>query len=346
MTIPLGLTVDPKSPIPIRRQLTEQLKHVIDGRGIPPDQALPSIRELASVLGINANTVARVFEDLKQTGYVETRRGKGMFVAPRPPARPAPHLRERFLRDTVVQAAARGMTADELAVGVLSLAGIRPAAVPRAVDVLLVECTVPEMDFLARELETQLPVRADKVPLGELPAVLRREKRTGRWAAAVTSFRHLSEVEWLLRGLAIPVVGLLAASHLDALQRLAQLPRGTRVGVVADAAETAHALQQSIANAGLPNIVLVGAAAGETAAVGRLARQVDAIVASTGAAEQVQALAGAAPRVIVDERAVDPRSIATLATLLVRDDANGTATARDVGGGRRPQARRRARATP
>jgi DNA-binding transcriptional regulator YhcF (GntR family) len=345
MGTPVGLTVDPKSPIPIRRQLTEQLKHVIDGGGVPPDQALPSIRELAGVLGINPNTVARVFEDLKQTGYVETRRGKGMFVAPLPPARPAPQLRERFLRDAVVQAAARGMTADELAVGVLSLTGIRPAAVTRAVDVLLVECTGPEMDFLAREIETQLPVRAEKVPLRELPAVVRRAKRTRRWAAAVTSFRHLSEVEWLLRGLAIPVVGLLAASHLDALHQLAQLPRGTRVGVVGDAAETAHALQQSIANGGLPNIVLVGAAPDEAAAVGRLARQVDVIVASPGATERVRTLARTAPPVIVDQRVVDSRSIALLAAVLVRGDAKGAAAAPDAGGERRKPARRRTRAT-
>ena len=80
MKTPLRLQVDAHSPIPIRRQLTEQLKHVIEGGGVPPDQALPSIRELAGFLGINPNTVARVIEDLKQSGYVEARRGKGVFV--------------------------------------------------------------------------------------------------------------------------------------------------------------------------------------------------------------------------------------------------------------------------
>ena len=85
---PLDLTVDVRSPIPIRRQLTEQLKHAIEGGGIPRDQALPSIRELAGFLGINPNTVARVVEDLKRSGHVEARRGKGIFVAPVAPERP------------------------------------------------------------------------------------------------------------------------------------------------------------------------------------------------------------------------------------------------------------------
>src|SRR6185503_8092151 len=151
MTLAIDLRVDVHSPIPIRRQLTEQLKHVIESGGVPRDQTLPSIRELAGFLGINTNTVARVVEDLKQSGYVEARRGKGMFVTPAPPARPAPHLRQRFLEDTVIRAAALGMTADDLAVGVLSLAGVRPPAVQGTVEVLLVECSPPELDFFARE---------------------------------------------------------------------------------------------------------------------------------------------------------------------------------------------------
>src|SRR5437867_12711102 len=102
MGTPIQLQVDKQSPIPIRRQLTEQLKHAIEAGGVPPDQALPSIRELAGFLSINPNTVARVIEDLKRDGYVEARRGRGVFVAPRPPTRPSPHLRERLFRDVVI----------------------------------------------------------------------------------------------------------------------------------------------------------------------------------------------------------------------------------------------------
>src|SRR6185503_15670983 len=174
MTLAIDLRVDVHSPIPIRRQLTEQLKHVIDTGGVPRDQALPSIRELAGFLGINPNTVSRVIEDLKRSGYVEARRGSGVFVASAPPARPASGLRENFLRDTVIRAAALGMTADDLAVGVLSVAGVRPAAVQGALEVLLVECSPAELDFFAGQLEAHLPIRVDKVLLGALGALTRR----------------------------------------------------------------------------------------------------------------------------------------------------------------------------
>jgi len=344
MKIAMKLQVDGHSPIPIRRQLTEQLKHVIESGGVPRDQALPSIRELAGFLGINPNTVARVIEDLKQSGYVEARRGKGVFVAPAPPARPSPHLREGFLQDTVIRAAALGMTADDLSVGVLSLAGVRPAAVRGTVEVLLVECSPPELDFFARQLEAHLPVRVDKVLLGELAAVTRRQKPAGRWRAAVTSFCHLPEVERLLSGRGVPVIALLAEAHLETLHRLAQFPSGTRVGVASGAVETAHNLEHSIANAGLPNIALVGACPDEGAALGRLMRRVDVIVCSTSAAERVRALAGPAVQVMIDDRALDQRAIEMLAALLVRQ--NGDRPAAPPAGQRRLSPRLSRRSPP
>src|SRR5256885_2506544 len=88
----MSLKVDGHSPIPIRLQLMEQLRHAIEGGGVPRDQALPSIRELAGFLGVNPNTVARVIDDLKRSGYVEARRGQGVVGAPGPPRPPSPPL--------------------------------------------------------------------------------------------------------------------------------------------------------------------------------------------------------------------------------------------------------------
>ena len=319
----MRLQVDPRSPIPIRRQLTEQLKHVIDGGGVPPHQALPSIRELAGFLGINPNTVARVIEDLKLSGYVEARRGSGVFVAADQPARPAPQLRAVFLKDVVIRAAALGMTADDVAVGVSSLVGVRPSAVQGVVEILLVECSPPELEFFARELEAHLPVRVDKIRLADLATAVRRKRSPRRWGAAVTSFFHLPEVERILAGTGVPVIALLAEVHLETLHRLAQLPPGTRVGVASTEPETAHNLAHSITNAGLPNIVFVGTCPAEGAALDRLLRRVDVIVCSTLAAERVQRVVGSAAEVIVDDRALDKRTIEMLAAVLVRHSGNG-----------------------
>src|SRR5207244_9555363 len=244
-----------------------------------------------------------------------------------PPVRPSPHLRESFLEDTAIRAAALGMTADDLSVGVLSLAGVRPAAVQGTVEVLLVECSPPELDFFARQLEAHLPIRVDKVLLGDLATTVRRQKQAGRWRAAVTSFCHLRQVGRLLSGKGVPVVALLAEAHLETLHHLAQFPSGTRVGVASTTVETAHNLEHSIANAGLPNIRLVGVCPAEGAALGRLVRRGAVIVCSTAAAERVRGLAGSTVQVMIDDRALDQRAIEMLAALLVRENGDRSTAA-------------------
>lgn len=321
----MRLHVDAQSPIPIRRQLTEQLKHFIERDGFPRDQALPSIRELAGFLGINPNTVARAMDDLKLAGYVEARRGKGLFVARSAPSRSSAVLREAFLKDTVIRAAVLGMTADELAVGVLSLAGVRPDVVRGAVEVLLVEDGPEALDFYARELEGQLPVRAHKVLFGDLAETLRRRREGRRWRAAVTSFFLLPEVARALHGTRIPVIALLAEAHIETLQRLAELSPGTRVGVASADHHTAHNLEHSIVSAGLPNIALVGSCPAEGAALGRLVRQVEVMVCTTPAAERVRGLVGSGGQVIIDDPALDKRGVEMLAAVLFGQDERVTA---------------------
>jgi DNA-binding transcriptional MocR family regulator len=61
--------VDAQSPIPIRWQLTAPRKHLTGGGSAQRNPALPSIRELVGLLGINPNTRVRAIEDLKRSGY-------------------------------------------------------------------------------------------------------------------------------------------------------------------------------------------------------------------------------------------------------------------------------------
>ena len=179
-----------------------------------------------------------------------------------------------------------------------------------------------ELDFFAQELEAQLPVRVDQGAAQRAGGAVRRRKRPDRWRAAVTSFGHLPGVERQLEGRGVPVIALLAEAHLETLHRLAQLPSGTRVGVVSAEAETAHALEHSIANAALPNIARVEAGSLEGPGLDRLLRQVDIIVCSTSAAKRVQGLVGPTLPVIVDDRALNQRAIQMLGAILARDNGD------------------------
>ncbi|MBF8262123.1 MAG: transcriptional regulator, GntR family, partial [candidate division NC10 bacterium] len=111
-----------------------------------------------------------------------------------------------------------------------------------------------------------------------------------------------------------------------------------QAAVVASAdVETAHNLEHSIVNAGLPNIALIGSCPAEGAALGRLVRQVEVMVCSTSAAERVRALAGSAVQVIMDDRALDKRGIEMLAAILVGQEGEAPAAPGSTGRRRSPR---------
>ena len=68
---------------PIYRQMVEQLRRQILGGQIGAGDAMPSVREVASALGVNPMTVSKAYSLLEGDGWLARRRGLGMVVAER-----------------------------------------------------------------------------------------------------------------------------------------------------------------------------------------------------------------------------------------------------------------------
>ena len=68
---------------PIYEQIKEGLRKLVVKRALNAGDKLPSVRELASQLAINPNTIQRAYRDLESEGYIYTVVGKGSFVAKR-----------------------------------------------------------------------------------------------------------------------------------------------------------------------------------------------------------------------------------------------------------------------
>lgn len=74
------MLIDPKSPIPIFRQIADHLRRSIDSGVYKAGEMLPSLRALAIDIKVNPNTVQRAYDALEREGVVESRRGVGIFV--------------------------------------------------------------------------------------------------------------------------------------------------------------------------------------------------------------------------------------------------------------------------
>ena len=74
----MAVEFDPTRPIYL--QIMEEIKRRVVQGQYPPGARLPSVRETASEMGVNPNTMARAYMELEREGFVDARRGEGSFV--------------------------------------------------------------------------------------------------------------------------------------------------------------------------------------------------------------------------------------------------------------------------
>ena|SRR3984893_13400358 len=113
-----AFSIDTSHPMPLYAQLERAIRFAIATGRLGLGEQLPTVRQLAVDLRINANTVAKVYTELERAGVVETRRGIGTFVTARQVKTSTRHDQEKHLRDLadryVAEAGAQGFSLDDL----------------------------------------------------------------------------------------------------------------------------------------------------------------------------------------------------------------------------------------
>lgn len=76
--------VDLSEPTPLYQQAASELRRAIAEGEAKPGERMPLAKDLATVLGVNTNTVLRALRELRDEGLLEFRRGRGITVAGTP----------------------------------------------------------------------------------------------------------------------------------------------------------------------------------------------------------------------------------------------------------------------
>jgi GntR family transcriptional regulator len=108
------ITIDEADRRPVYRQIAEEIKTLIARGELEEGVALPPVRQIASDLGVNLNTIAAAYRELQKEGLVRVRHGAGAFVAARQVSEQSEAELRKSLRASLTHMALAGLPRSEI----------------------------------------------------------------------------------------------------------------------------------------------------------------------------------------------------------------------------------------
>jgi GntR family transcriptional regulator len=112
------IRIDLDATTPVNRQIVDQIRTFLVEGVLPAGADLPSVRRLATDLGVHFATVADAYRTLAEEGWLEISHGRSARVLPRrapAPDREADGLFRRRLRQLIAEARSQGVSARKIA---------------------------------------------------------------------------------------------------------------------------------------------------------------------------------------------------------------------------------------
>ena len=95
----LPITLDHRSGIPIYVQIVDQVRQRVSTGELRPGDQLPTVRQLATELRVNFNTVARAYRMLDEAGLISTQQGRGTYIWEGPTEETIQKLKKKSLEE-------------------------------------------------------------------------------------------------------------------------------------------------------------------------------------------------------------------------------------------------------
>ena len=253
----LPIVVDPGSPINIKAQIVGEIQLLIALNELRSGDTLPTVVELAKYLGVNHNTVAAVYNDLIESGYLIAQRGKGTFVTDNEivkKSRSHQHI-YALLAEAYDLATQFGLSAAEFGVAAYSQALLSSRTVAAPLKVVFV-ATEQYGENLCEVIREEIGIPLSFLPWSENKANRQKSLKELRGADLVIT---TAELLWSVTSIADPDIEVFAIDvkpNLELLIQLSSLPRNHKLLLVAEEKAESEAMKVSLEKAGINHLNL------------------------------------------------------------------------------------------
>ncbi|MEM9272724.1 MAG: GntR family transcriptional regulator [Cyanobacteria bacterium P01_F01_bin.143] len=226
----LNFQIQTDSDVPASKQLFAQIQFAIASGQYPTGHRLPSTRQLAMITGLHRNTISKVYQNLEETGLVESVAGSGIYVK-------NPELETTIDSSTMTYSHIIQETIDSLLAQNCSLQEIRELFIEeidwrlRCKEKVIV--TVPQRDLSAGEIMHQelieaLAIPVELVTLEKLDELLEKTN----FGTLITNRYFLKEVLEIVPANSFRIIPIEIYDYSKELAMIKQLPSQACLGIV------------------------------------------------------------------------------------------------------------------
>lgn len=316
----LQFQIRPDSDIPASKQLFDQIRFAIASRQYPPGHRLPSTRQLAMMTGLHRNTISKVYQQLEESGLVESLAGSGIYVKATgqegksqlnsPLFQQYPEA-SQLIRKSLDTLLSQGLTLSQVRELLLEEIEWRLLASAQIV------VTVPENDIgagklILLELQQSLGVPVQLVPMEELSQILAQTPS----GTVVTSRYHIGNAEAIAAPYSIRAIPVDIHDYVKELEMVKKLPKDSRLGIVSLSGGILNIAEILIHSLRGDDLLVISAQAGETEKLYALIRASQTIMSDRASYPIVQGAIATLrdeliryPEIFVSENYIGDKSI-------------------------------------
>lgn len=255
---PLPITVDTQAPLSINAQIAEQIKLLIAVGDLKPGDALPTVIQLAEYLQLNHNTIAAVYAQLIEAGYLVAQRGRGTFVANTEIVQQSFRYQHfyQLLEQAFWAANEMGLSLSDFGAVAYAWALTSRQRQVAPLRLVFVECLQHDAGSYFDSIKSEIDRSLVFLQLEDLQAsqpVALQKLRTAD--LVITTAYHLWEVTQIAAS-EQEVIGVDARPNLQMLMQISALPRGTQVLLVHQGLVSSENMKQMLKQAGVSHLNL------------------------------------------------------------------------------------------